>query len=440
MSIDYTRNIGKKINNDDFEIILTNYIASGGNSVVYECKYNDGDYVIKFFVGKSKRYKRFQSEIEKINYLNERLDNYTPKVILSFTPDYDYKTTPYLNVHSSPFYIMEKGDKFIYNSLRFEEKIVLLIEICESLIQMHTLNVRHRDIKPENIVKYNTHLTFIDYGTSCVPSVKTIDDRENMGSRGTMAPEMYNHAYGIQGYDYCFADIYSLGKTMWIILTENKNSHIFTTYSTFNINSKLRIDNVNDGIVMFLERILCASTKENYLDRMTLSDILNNLYIIKNRLLNNDTNCNIVKYRCILEDFSNKSYDGIIISSQEKYTDFFRKISSIGTSLHLIDNDRELCNSFDFSAFSLNIEPNDYYSFHSNGVKFLFKINELIIRDSIVIKTKKLDDPIHTEDSKYFREIDQFSRKSILFNPIDDSTKNIYLECDICLKTRELVD
>ena len=226
---------------DGKSIELRGIVASGGNSIVYRCKYLNRHYIIKFFKGRNKkRYERFKLEVSKVNYLNDNIQDYAPKIIGYHFPKYNFRIFAKFNTLTAPFYIMEEGSKYIYEELNFEQKLTDIIEICNKLIKMHGLNVYHRDIKPENIIRYKDKLTYIDYGTACVPNIETIDDREPMGSRGTIAPEMINHAYGLSGYKYEYADIYSLGKTMWIILTNDRNAHKFTTYESNNINSKIK--------------------------------------------------------------------------------------------------------------------------------------------------------------------------------------------------------
>lgn len=426
--------VGCAIKLGNKKIKLTGYIGSGGNSVVYRCKYSEKDFVIKFFKGYKKRYMRFKEEIEKIKYLNSRIEDFTPAVIETSLTKYNSKTFPYFKIDTAPFYIMEMGDRYQYDSLTFEQKLDDMIEICNSLKKMHDLNIQHRDIKPENILKYNGRLTYIDYGTACMPGFETIDGQEAMGSKGTMAPEMVNQAYGISGYKFEYADIYSLGKTLWILLTNDRNAHKFTTYEPTNVSSKIKIERVHNGIVMALERIIMGATRENYLERISLDKIIESLIMIRDGLLGNDENCNIMKFKCLLENVVNPKYDMILIGEESKKLDFIKNISNLGIYLSLEESEKKLCDSAKMSSFSIEYELSEYYYFILNDTKFLFKIEDLLIDSKrICIKTTKLDNLILGEDSKCFIDIDSFSKRSILTNPIDSITKNIYLECDICL-------
>ena len=71
----YKDYIGEKTSLNGVEIILTNYIACGGNSVVFECQYKSNKYIIKFFKGhKRRRYERFRLEVDKIKQINKEIE------------------------------------------------------------------------------------------------------------------------------------------------------------------------------------------------------------------------------------------------------------------------------------------------------------------------------------------------------------------------------
>ncbi len=427
---------GRKIKFNDEIIELNKYIDSGGNSFVYDCTYQNEKFVIKFFNAKNlKRYERFKQEVEKINCLNEKED-FTPKVIVSYFPECDYKKLKKLKNEEAPFYVMEKGQEYDYGSLSFVQKIEDIIEIASKLKYMHNLNIQHRDIKPQNIIRYKNHLTFIDYGTACVPGIKTIDADERKGSIDTIAPEMNEKPSEIPDYKYEFADIYSLGKTIWIILNNNIFARKFTTYNATDEISKLKIQQVPEGIVKYIESLLTNVTNTNYFDRMSLDEIINVFMTIKDKLLNNSNNCNIVKFKCILGEITSPKYDLVLIHKEEKIKEFIRNISDIGIQLSLEENDKEVCNSI-YQYFTIQYGK-DYYYFSSNNIKFIFHIKEIIIsQEEIIIKTNEYNQMVEY-NTKKFNNLDSFSKVAILTTAVDENIENIIIECEIHLKLLEL--
>lgn len=435
MNIDYERYENEVFEFNNNTIKLIKYIGHGGNSVVYKCKYKDDYYAIKFFKGvKESRYDRFKNETDKIDKINSLKRNFTPAVIDKNFPNYSKSKFKKLDIEVSPFYIMEIGEKYNYFKLNFYQKIDDIIEICNILKDMHSLDIQHRDIKPENIIKYDGKLTFIDYGTAKIPNIETIDGKEPMGSKGTMAPEMFNQASEIPEYDFCKADVYSIGKIIWIILKNDRDAHKFTTYDIDNPSCKIHLNDIDEGIVMKIEQILIGATQENFFNRISLKNILDDLDLIKNKLIGNNINSNIMKLNCILDGFISSNHDAIIIKDEKKVLQFVKKIDNMGLKLSLEEDEKELCTSVNNYSFSIKPYPNGYYYFILNSVKYIFNINSIIVDcNKIKIKTQILNETLLEENNKYIRNIDSFSRNSILINKLDSTIDTIYLDYDICL-------
>lgn len=441
MSIDYKKFENEEIEFNDDTINLIKCIGHGGNSVVYKCKYKDDYYAIKFFIGNKKsRYDRFKQETDKIERINAQKINFTPAVICKNFPDYKQYKFIKLDLKFSQFYIMEIGEKYNYSKLDFYQKLNNIIFICNMLKELHSLDIQHRDIKPENITRYDGKLTFIDYGTAKIPGLETIDEKEPMGSKGTMAPEMFNQAAEIPEYDFCKADIYSIGKIIWIILKNDRNAHKFTTYEIDNPSCKIYLNDIDDGIVMKIEQILIGATQENFFNRISLNNILEDLELIKNKLIGNNYNCNIMKLNCILDNFKSSNHDAIIIKDKMKVLEFVKKVNNIGLKLSLEEDEKELCKSVHNYSFSIKPDSNGYFYFILNDVKYIFDINSIIVDcNKIKITTRILNEIILEENTKYIRDMDSFSRNSILISQIDSVTDTIYLDYDICLSRTQFI-
>lgn len=435
----------KKIVYNEKKIEIRDKLGSGGNSIVYECKYDGRIRAIKFFKGTKERYDRFNEEITKINHINSKLEKYTPAVIETKLPSYKgIFNNNYVNIRSNPFYIMEKATPYEITGKNLSQKIDDIILITEQLKKLHELGIAHRDIKIDNIVLFNNHLTFIDFGTACIPGFETVDINEIKGSRDTIAPEMSKNITEVNGYTYTYADIYSLGKTIWTILMNNKMGRIFTTYDYTAMNSKLTFsENVNEGIIMELEELITNCTRDSYFERINLEDILNSLKIVKDKLLLNPHNCNIVKFRHQLKRLLGNTVDGIILSSDDKINQFITNLNNIGTIMSLID-ESVITNSIKFMDLKITTNGNKLCSFVRNNIKYCFKVDQIVIRtrkdeqENLIQETLiyciKTEELINTQDSIWFSEIDKLSRQSILTMPLDETTKNIYLDCIISMK------
>lgn len=430
------------ISYNDEEIVIKSSLDKGGNSKVFICNYRGKSYVIKFFKGKKKRYKRFQQEVEKIREINKKIASFTPNVIASKIPKaYKQKGPSKGNIdfNNTPFYIMEQGKKYDYSGKSFPNKLNDILEICMSLKQLHNNDIQHRDIKPDNIVNYNGRLTFIDFGTAKVPGIKTVDESEFMGSRGTMAPEMISHAKDLSGYRYEYADIYSLGKTIWIILTEDRRADKFTTYEYTNVYSNINIPNVNEGIILILEQIIHKSTLENYIDRISLDEIIEKIKYIKNVLLHNTEKCNFIKYEYLLKSIHDPRFDAIVIKDLDKQLKFIDKIQNVGVNVRLQKGNLS-CISKIISNFRISYKENTYYSLESNEIKFIFQIEFIVIKKDEVIIYNKKDISPELEPITPLSTISNIAFQTILSNPTEDIENKIYLDCEISLNVvRQLI-
>lgn len=98
------------------------------------------------------------------------------------------------------------------NTFSFEQILLWFINIAKGIKCMHDNDYAHLDIKPENITILNDDARLIDFGLS----YKIKPGENEIFKRGTVdfiAPEM-----GSPNIDYKKCDIYSLGRTIAIII------------------------------------------------------------------------------------------------------------------------------------------------------------------------------------------------------------------------------
>lgn len=90
-------------------------------------------------------------------------------------------------------------------------------QLAAGLAKVHGLGVVHRDIKPDNLYWYDGRWVLGDFGLSDFDDAEplTQSDRK-LGPAFYIAPEMLNDAKNSEGHP---ADVYSLGKTIWVCAT-----------------------------------------------------------------------------------------------------------------------------------------------------------------------------------------------------------------------------
>jgi serine/threonine-protein kinase len=96
------------------------------------------------------------------------------------------------------------------------DKVAAVASIAETLAVLHARGIRHRDIKPTNLLAKDGCYYLGDFGLVDYPKKKDLTGRrEELGPRWTMAPEV--RRFG-RDADPLSADVYSLAKTLWILL------------------------------------------------------------------------------------------------------------------------------------------------------------------------------------------------------------------------------
>ncbi len=238
-------------------------IGSGGNGVVWKVE-NDKKVVfakkiIKHF-NENIAYKRFRDEIEVIK------NNPHPgiiEIVDSYIPESGSN-------HEIPYYIMPLGIplKDQLEILNIAQTLDLIVKIIDTIEFLHDKNITHRDIKIENILIVENYPKLSDFGLANFPRQERVSElNEKIGAAYTIAPEMKRVS---SSAEYKKADVYSLAKTIWVILTKNfmsfdgqysSNSSVgLENYLDLKINKGPNLGRTDFFSIVILEQLLHEAT------------------------------------------------------------------------------------------------------------------------------------------------------------------------------------
>jgi hypothetical protein len=193
---------------------LGKQLGAGGNAVVYQAKTSAATVAIKFLVNPDpKRFARFRDEVLVVTTTLKD----SPRVV----PILEHNLTDQ-PMAAAPWYVMP-----VATTLRKHLAVASQLDIidaianlAEGLSELHVANVAHRDIKPENLFFHDKNYRFGDFGIAKFPEGAGLTTAtEPMGPAGYMADEMIRDSLKADPFK---ADVFSLAKTLWVLLTHQK--------------------------------------------------------------------------------------------------------------------------------------------------------------------------------------------------------------------------
>lgn len=212
-------------------------VGNGGNATVFRAENKDGE------IFALKRLDNKANNTEKKRFIREATfgDSYpdlvTENIILPVfqfinTEEYQYYTMPLCTPIKS----------FEFNNIKKKCEAIECLLYKLSILHKHGL--AHRDIKPENILIYKGDFYFSDFGLLFIEKLERITkpkSNERIGAKRTIAPEMErNQSYGANKFK---ADIYSMAKTIWMILTNDYECF----EGQYSANSEIALAKFNTG-------------------------------------------------------------------------------------------------------------------------------------------------------------------------------------------------
>lgn len=198
--------------------IIRGYLGGGGNADVYEAVHEESGAVvalkvIRTQVGGREPYKRFTREVAFLRDLT--IDDGVLPLIDANVPE-----TPTPDNQAWLAMPIAKTIKRALSGKPLETVVQAVGTIADTLAKLHDRydNFSHRDIKPGNLYYYENKWLVGDFGLIDLP------DTADLSRRGRPFGPIHYTAYELMIDptipDARPADVYSIGKTLWVLATE----------------------------------------------------------------------------------------------------------------------------------------------------------------------------------------------------------------------------
>lgn len=333
-------------------------LGTGGNADVYlvKEKISGNQYALKELRNRNEEKKaRFIGEIQIAKENSDSIPGIIP-VIYEDHENYWYAMPIAQPVMDS---IYEKN---------LEEIIDDVLQLCETLEELHGKGIHHRDIKPSNIYYYNGRLSLGDFGLVDFPDNNDFTrSDQGLGAIFTIAPEMKRNP---KIADASKADIFSLAKTLWMFLSGDERG-FDGVYNHLDKSHSLKyVSRFKGKHLVEIAALLTDSTNNN-------PDLRPNIHRFKERLL---------ACKEIINDFdkSQKS-DWIYLTRQlfednipdssawreaNKIIDVLNIIGQTPAYNHMLLSDR---GGLDFLYAEKTVEKDCIYLYSTSGTCYIVK-------------------------------------------------------------------
>lgn len=174
------------------------------------------------------------------------------------------------------WYVMPIAEGIKGRSNSIEEIIAGILQVAETLVGIHAIGLSHRDIKPDNMLYYNDRWVLCDFGLVDIPDNphNLTKNSTRVGAVKTIAPEMSRNAKDADGKK---ADVYSLAKSLWILLTNNDDSfegHYEVTDASMSLHE---YKDLRRQHLVEIDELLEAATKNEPNERPTMAQFVSRL-------------------------------------------------------------------------------------------------------------------------------------------------------------------
>lgn len=180
---------------------LLDSLGSGGNGVVQRAEENGNFFAIKFLKEEMESKKKIQRFKQEVKFLTEHKHDNIVRIIDSG------------EFEGMLFYVMPVYNKTLRNVIDEDNSIVkifdYILQMCNGIKFIHSVNAIHRDIKPENILFDNDKIVIADLGIAHFEDSNITEKSELLANRSYAAPEQKKKGFSKQITKS--VDIYALG-------------------------------------------------------------------------------------------------------------------------------------------------------------------------------------------------------------------------------------
>ena len=254
--------------------IFISELGHGGNGEVIQVKRKSD--------GRKFALKQLYDKYLSGNYSSERKHRFTTEIRI--VSKYCMQIKGIIPIVDRPkegyWYVMpiatESTKHICDNDLSIREIIKGMVDLSETLINLHARNISHRDIKPANIYYYKDRFCFSDFGLVYNPEDEDHFTRSDkgLGAIFTIAPEMKRDPKNADGKK---ADVFSMAKTMWMFLTGDEKG-FDGVYDYRDKTHSLRfIEKYKNIHIVELEDLLKRSTDNDPNNRPTMTEFRKSL-------------------------------------------------------------------------------------------------------------------------------------------------------------------
>ena len=247
----------------DYKILDS--LGQGGNAFVWRATNKESEFALKQLKSDHSRSfkekkQRFIDETQSVLKVQNHIRGVLP-IIDCALPD----------ARGNYWYTMPVATPILKKNpeLSLDEKTQAVIELADTMVLLHARGIVHRDIKPRNLYFYEGHYCLGDFGLVDYPDKSDVTrSHETVGPRFSIAPEMKRDAKNADGKK---ADVYSLAKTLWMLLTGNDTGFegMYIADDRL-IGLRFRTEFRTEHLVE-LEALLSDATKEDPDSRPTMS-------------------------------------------------------------------------------------------------------------------------------------------------------------------------
>lgn len=220
------------------------------------------EYVLKRLTN-VKRSARFEKEVDAISKLHH------PNVLHLIDSDVKAEPRPYLVTEYCRRGNLEENKAAVL-ALHRDDRLNLFAQILDGVSAIHDAKTVHRDIKPANIFLRADGTPVVgDFGLAYIEDTdRPTETMEAVGARWYMAPEL---AEGRLSEVTARADIYSLGKLLYWILTGNIFDRERHRTERNNILNYFPVDETMENVNLLLDRMIVEDYRSRYADAPTVA-------------------------------------------------------------------------------------------------------------------------------------------------------------------------